>query len=64
MVSTPASHGGDLGSIPGPGMLYVRYKNLALNIRDLCIDSVSFGCGTKSHWSFLSGVYATQGVDV
>ena len=34
MVSMPAWHAGDLGSIPGPGMFYFRCKNLALNIRD------------------------------
>ena len=39
--STPAWHAGDLGSIPGPGMLYYRYKNLALNISycvSLCLS--------------------------
>ena len=37
-------HAGGLGSIPGPGMLYFRSKNLAINIYIyvLCI-SVSFG---------------------
>ena len=32
VVSTPAWHAGDLGSIPGRGMLNFRFKNLALNI--------------------------------
>ena len=32
-----AGHAGDLGSIPGPNMLYFRCKNLALKIRD-CIS--------------------------
>ena len=34
VFSTPAWHAGDLGSIPGPGMLYFRFQNIALNIRD------------------------------
>ena len=41
VVITPAWHAGDLGSIPGPGMLYFRCKKLALNIRDcvsLCLS--------------------------
>ena len=29
-----ACHAGDLGAIPGPGMLHVSCKNMALNIRD------------------------------
>ena len=41
MVSTSAWNAGDLGSIPGPGMIHFRCKNLALNIRDcvsLCLS--------------------------
>ena len=37
----PTWHAGDLGSIPGPGMLSFRFKNLALNSRDcvsLCLS--------------------------
>ena len=34
VVSMPARHAGDLGSIPGLAMLYFRCINLALNIRD------------------------------
>ena len=34
VVSTPAWHAGDLGSIPGPDILYFRCKNLTLNISD------------------------------
>ena len=44
VVSTPAWHAGDLGSIPAPGMLYFRCKNLALNIRDcvsLCLSDAT-----------------------
>ena len=37
VVSAPAWHAGDLGSIPGPGMLCFRCKNLALNIID-CVS--------------------------
>ena len=40
-VITPYWHAGDLGSIPGLGMLYFRCKNLALHIRDcvsLCLS--------------------------
>ena len=42
MVSTPAWHTSDLGSIPGPGMFYFMYKKLALNIRD-CVSFVGRG---------------------
>ena len=41
-VSTPAWHAGDLGSIPRPGMSYLRCKNLALYIRD-CVSLVACG---------------------
>ena len=37
----PGIWAGDLGSIPGPGMLYFRCKNLALNNRgcvSLCLS--------------------------
>ena len=39
VVSRHAWHAGDLGSIPGPGMLYFRCKNLVLYVRDcdLCV---------------------------
>ena len=41
VLSTPAWHAGNLGSIPGPGILYFKCKNLALNVRDcasLCLS--------------------------
>ena len=41
VVSTPTRHAGYLGSIPGPGMLYFRCKNVSLNLRDcvsLCLS--------------------------
>ena len=41
VVSTPAWNVGDLGSIPGPGILYYRCKNLAPYIRycvSLCLS--------------------------
>ena len=41
MVSTSAWHVAIRGSIPGPGMLYFRCKNLALDITDcvyLCLS--------------------------
>ena len=37
MVSKPAWHAGDLGSIPGQGMLCYRCKNLVPNITD-CVS--------------------------
>ena len=42
VVSMPTWHAGDLGSIPGTGMLYFRCKNLVLNTRD-CVSLVSLG---------------------
>ena len=41
VVRIPGWHADDLASIAGPGLLYVRCKNMALNIRDcvnLCIS--------------------------
>ena len=43
-----AWHASDLGSIPGPGMLYFRCKTLALNIRDclsLCLSETQKAVG-------------------
>ena len=42
VVSTSVCHAVDLGSMPGPDMLYFRCKNLALNIRD-CVTLVRRG---------------------
>ena len=69
MLSTPAWHAGDLGSIPGPDMLYFRRKNLALNIRDcayLCLsDETLKAVGPFYLVSTPREVkYPTQGVNV
>ena len=42
VVTIPAWQACDLGSIPGPGLLYVRCKNMGLNIND-CAYNVYFG---------------------
>ena len=62
VVSTSAWHAGDLSSIPGPGMLYFMYKNLALNIRDCLYLKVSFGCPLVSMPGEVK--YPAQGVNV
>ena len=66
MVSTPAWHAGDLGSIPRPVMLYFRRKNLALNITDcvsLCLSEETLkAVGPFYLVSMPGGVkYSTQG---
>ena len=69
MLSTPAWHAGDLGSIPGPDMLYFRCKNLALYIRDcasLCLSDETLKAVGPFYLVSMPGElkYPTQGVNV
>ena len=69
VVSTPAWHAGDLGSIPGPGMLYFRCNNLALNIIDyvsLCLSEETLKSVGPFYLVSMPGEvkYPTQGVNV
>ena len=69
MVSKPAWHACDLGSILGPGMLYFRHKNLDLYIRDcesLCLSDETVKAVGPFYLVSMSGEvkYPTQGVNV
>ena len=69
VVSTPAWHAGDLGTISGPVMVYFRCKNLALNIRDcvsLCLSYQTLKAVGPFYLVSMSGEvkYPTPGVNV
>ena len=70
VVTIPAWHAGDLGSIPGPGLLlsYVRCKNMGLNINDcvyMCLSDETRNTDCPFYLVFMSEeANIPQGVNV